>query len=55
MDLIYRCARTVVVLLDDIEVSLAEKDFLASYITEFEEYDEEGFLASHISTSDLPS
>jgi hypothetical protein len=39
MDLIYKCARTVVILLDDIEVSVAEQEFLADYILEFEAYD----------------
>jgi Heterokaryon incompatibility protein (HET) len=48
MDLIYKCARTVVVLLDDIKVSLAEQDFLASYIVEFEQYKGDGsFFEPH--------
>jgi hypothetical protein len=48
MDLIYKCARTVIILLDDIKVSLAEQDFLASYIVEFEQYDgSESFLEPH--------
>ena len=42
MDLIYKCAWNVVILLDDIMVSLAEQDFLASYILEFEQYEGDG-------------
>jgi hypothetical protein len=42
MDLIYKCTRNVVILLDDIMVSLAEQDFLASYILEFEQYEGDG-------------
>jgi hypothetical protein len=38
MDLIYKSARKVIILLDDIEISVAEQDFLASHIIEFEEY-----------------
>ncbi len=48
MDLIYKCARTVVVLLDDIQVSLEEQDFLASHIVEFEQYKGSGtFFEPH--------
>ena len=39
MDLIYKSARTVIVLLDDIKVSIKEQDFLASYIVDFENYE----------------
>jgi hypothetical protein len=39
MDLIYKSARTVIVLLDDIKVTVKEQDFLASYIIDFENYE----------------
>jgi hypothetical protein len=38
MDLIYKSARTVIILLDDITVSIAEQEFLASYIVDFEQF-----------------
>ena len=36
MDIIYKSARAVVILLDDIQVLSSEQDFLSSYIVEFE-------------------
>jgi hypothetical protein len=39
MDLIYKSARTVIILLDDIKVTIPEQDFLASYIVDFETYE----------------
>jgi hypothetical protein len=39
MDLIYKSARAVIVLLDDIKVTIKEQDFLASYIIDFENYE----------------
>jgi hypothetical protein len=47
MDILYRSARAVIILLDDITVSLREQDFLAEYALEFEACESEGVAAPH--------
>ncbi|KAF4632098.1 hypothetical protein G7Y89_g6037 [Cudoniella acicularis] len=40
MNLIYKSARNVIVLFDDIKVTVAEQDFLASYNVDFERFED---------------
>jgi len=43
MDIIYKCARAVVIMLDDIEITKTEQEALQFYIHEFEKITKEGF------------
>jgi hypothetical protein len=40
MDLVYRSARIVIILLEDIKITIEEQEFLASYIVDFERFDD---------------
>ncbi len=47
MDILYRSARAVIIILDDITVSLREQDFLADYALEFEACEDTQITAPH--------